>query len=44
MTYEELAGQIRLKKSFLCVGLDPDIKKIPEHLLQTEDPLRGLQT
>ena len=39
MTYEELAGQIRLKKSFLCVGLDPDIKKIPEHLLQTEDPL-----
>ncbi len=27
------------KQSFLCVGLDPDIKKIPEHLLSTDDPI-----
>lgn len=40
MTYEELSRQIRLKKSFLCVGLDPDVKKIPPHLLsEAEDPL-----
>ncbi len=27
------------KKSFLCIGLDPDLSKIPEHLLQEEDPI-----
>ena len=39
MNRQELIEQIRLKKSFLCVGLDTDIKKIPEHLLGEEDPI-----
>lgn len=39
MNYHELVEQIRSKKSFLCVGLDTDLKKIPEHLLQEEDPI-----
>jgi orotidine-5'-phosphate decarboxylase len=39
MTYEELFGQIRKKRSFLCVGLDTDVYKIPAHLLLEEDPV-----
>ena len=39
MTREELIKQIRTKQSFLCVGLDTDIKKIPQHLLQASDPI-----
>lgn len=39
MTREELVAQISKKKSFLCVGLDVDLKKIPEHLLKEEDPI-----
>lgn len=39
MTREELIKQIHAKQSFLCVGLDTDIKKIPQHLLQTDDPI-----
>ncbi len=39
MTRQELVDQIRLKKSFLCVGLDTDLSKIPAHLLDTEDPI-----
>lgn len=39
MDYKGLFEQIRKKKSFLCVGLDSDIAKIPEHLLTTEDPV-----
>ena len=39
MTRQELINQIREKKTFLCVGLDTDIKKIPEHLLKEEDPI-----
>lgn len=39
MTKAELIQQIRLKKSFLCVGLDPDLEKLPPHLLETEDPI-----
>lgn len=39
MNKQQLIEQIRLKKSFLCVGLDTDIKKIPEHLLKEEDPI-----
>ena len=35
----ELIKQIKSKKSFLCVGLDTDITKIPEHLLDSEDPV-----
>ncbi|MCP9763460.1 orotidine-5'-phosphate decarboxylase [Lacihabitans soyangensis] len=39
MTKAELFEQIKIKKSYLCVGLDTDIKKIPEHLLGLEDPI-----
>ena len=39
MTRSELIAQIHLKNSFLCVGLDPDLTKIPKHLLQLEDPV-----
>lgn len=37
MTRKELIASIQRKRSFLCVGLDTDIKKIPAHLLQEED-------
>lgn len=39
MKRSELVENICKKGSFLCVGLDPDIKKIPEHLLNEENPL-----
>ncbi|WZL88356.1 orotidine-5'-phosphate decarboxylase [Salinimicrobium sp. 3283s] len=39
MTTSQLTEQIRLKKSFLCVGLDVDLEKIPQHLLKEEDPV-----
>jgi len=39
MTTQHLIDQIQLKKSFLCVGLDVDLTKIPKHLLETEDPI-----
>lgn len=39
MKRNELVENIRRKGSFLCVGLDPDIKKIPQHLLNEENPL-----
>lgn len=39
MTRQELIEQIRSKRSFLCVGLDTDIKRIPKHLLDSEDPI-----
>jgi len=39
MTRQELVEQIRIKKSFLCVGLDTDLSRIPAHLLETEDPI-----
>lgn len=39
MTRKELIEQIRIKQSFLCVGLDTDLSKIPPHLLETEDPI-----
>ncbi len=39
MTREQLFEQIIQKQSFLCVGLDTDIRKIPQHLLQEEDPI-----
>ncbi|MBQ7716648.1 MAG: orotidine-5'-phosphate decarboxylase, partial [Prevotella sp.] len=39
MTRKELIQQIFQKQSFLCVGLDTDLKKIPQHLLTEEDPL-----
>ena len=39
MTTQQLFEQIQLKKSFLCVGLDVDLTKIPQHLLALEDPI-----
>ncbi|TNF48902.1 MAG: orotidine 5'-phosphate decarboxylase, partial [Bacteroidetes bacterium] len=39
MTRQQLIDQIRIKRSFLCVGLDTDLSKIPAHLLDTEDPI-----
>lgn len=39
MTKQELISQIQQKKSFLCIGLDVDLEKIPPHLLQEEDPI-----
>lgn len=40
MNREELIKQIRTKGSFLCVGLDPDIEKIPKHIVEEEeDPI-----
>lgn len=35
----ELTEQIKAKRSFLCVGLDTDLEKIPKHLLDFEDPI-----
>ena len=37
MNRQELIKQIKEKRSFLCVGLDSDIKKLPAHLLESED-------
>ncbi|MDY0090850.1 MAG: orotidine-5'-phosphate decarboxylase [Flavobacteriaceae bacterium] len=39
MTAQQLINQIRQKESFLCIGLDVDLNKIPKHLLETEDPI-----
>lgn len=39
MTTQQLINQIKIKKSFLCVGLDVDLTKIPQHLLELEDPI-----
>ena len=39
MNKQELVKQIKEKRSFLCVGLDSDIKKLPACVLQSEDPV-----
>ena len=39
MTRQELINLIQLKKSFLCIGLDTDLSKIPQHLKTLEDPI-----
>ena len=39
MTTNQLTKHIRKKQSFLCIGLDVDLNKIPQHLLQEEDPI-----
>ena len=39
MTKQELTDQILKKQSFLCIGLDTDINKIPEYLLDSSDPV-----
>ncbi len=39
MNKQQLINNIKVKKSFLCVGLDTDLKKVPQHLLEEEDPI-----
>ena len=39
MIRQQIIEEIKRKKSFLCVGLDSDIKKIPQHLLKFDDPV-----
>lgn len=39
MNSNQLFQQIQQKESFLCVGLDTDIRKIPTHLLKSDDPI-----
>jgi len=39
MTREELYSEIKKKKSFLCIGLDTDLKKVPRHLHNSADPI-----
>jgi len=39
MQVSDITAEIKRKKSFLCIGLDVDLAKIPEHLLQEEDPI-----
>jgi orotidine-5'-phosphate decarboxylase len=39
MNKQKLIEQIKQKKTFLCVGLDPDLDKFPKHILKGEDPI-----
>lgn len=39
MNTQQLFQQIQKKQSFLCVGLDTDLKKIPDYLLDNDDPI-----
>ena len=39
MNKKDIINQIKIKKSFLCIGLDTDLQRIPKHLLQYEDPI-----
>jgi len=39
MTTQQLTAQIKKTNSFLCIGLDVDLNKIPKHLLELEDPI-----
>lgn len=39
MTTEQLISEIKKKRSFLCIGLDVDLNKIPKHLLTEDDPI-----
>ena len=39
MNIIDIVNNIRKKKSFLCVGLDPDLSRLPKHLLDFEDPI-----
>ncbi len=38
MTREALVEQIKTKQTYLCVGLDSEIEKLPKHLLSSKDP------
>ena len=39
MDREKLINEIQSKQTFLCIGLDSDINKIPTHLLELDDPI-----
>ena len=39
MNIKKIISKIRQNKSFLCVGLDPDLELIPQHLLKEDDPI-----
>lgn len=39
MNYQDIKSQIEKKQTLLCVGLDPDMDRIPKHLLDLEDPI-----
>ena len=39
MTTQVLVSEIKKKQSFLCIGLDVDLTKIPAHLLEFDDPI-----
>jgi len=39
MKFQDIKAQIDIKETLLCVGLDPDMEKIPQHLLMNEDPM-----
>ena len=39
MNFSEIVNQIKKKKSYLCIGLDTDISKIPKYLLDFDDPV-----
>ncbi|MGV3696871.1 orotidine-5'-phosphate decarboxylase [Flavobacterium sp.] len=39
MTTQQLVQEIHKKKSFLCIGLDVDLTKVPKHILEFEDPI-----
>ena len=39
MNRSELVNQKKTKRTFLCVGLDTDLKKVPQHILKEEDPI-----
>lgn len=39
MNRQDLIKEIKIKQSFLCVGLDTDLKKVPPHLLKNDDPI-----
>lgn len=39
MTLSELYEQIKIKKSFLCVGLDVDLDRVPKHIREQSDPI-----
>ncbi len=44
MNPDQLRAAIRNKKSLLCIGLDPDVSKIPPHLLKEKDPVLAFNT
>jgi orotidine-5'-phosphate decarboxylase len=42
MNKNELVNQIKSKETFLCIGLDPELEKLPPHLLKEKNPILNL--